>query len=258
MVETTAQQPERVQGRYGRAVERGDGRDFPYYDGDPLPLSVAQWVLVIVACAVGFAVLSLYPAADNVQSLVPRFLFTAIPLAVFIVFTRRHWSRIFQRTTGRDVLAMVLFAVANLVVTFAVGILVKYVFGANSNGATDGIHGAAEVTSFYVGTAIQLFGEELFSILPFLAVLSFCFRGGMPRKRAILVAWLVTAVWFGAAHLPTYGWNPVQAFLIIGVARLVLTLAYIRTKNIAVSTGAHIINDWVLFTFAIVTTGALL
>jgi membrane protease YdiL (CAAX protease family) len=30
------------------------------------------------------------------------------------------------------------------------------------------------------------------------------------------------------------------------VARLILTWAYIRTKNIWVSTGAHIINDWVL------------
>lgn len=257
MVGTTAG-PERVQARYGRAIERRDGRDFPYYDGDPLPLSILQWVAVIAACAVGFLVLSFTPATDNVQSLVPRFLFAAIPLAVFIAFTRRHWSRIFQRTTGRDVLTMVGFAAANLIVTFAVGIVVKYVFGANSNGATDGIHGAAEVTAFYVGTAIQLFGEELFSILPFLAVLSFCARGGMSRKGAILVAWLVTAVWFGAAHLPTYGWNPVQAFLVIGVARLVLTLAYIRTKNIAVSTGAHIINDWVLFTFAIVTAGALL
>ncbi|WP_083295220.1 CPBP family intramembrane glutamic endopeptidase [Curtobacterium sp. BH-2-1-1] len=257
MVGTTAG-PERVQARYGRAIERRDGRDFPYYDGDPLPLSILQWVAVIAACAVGFLVLSFTPAADNVQSLVPRFLFAAIPLAVFIVFTRRHWSRIFQRTTGRDVLTMVLFAIANIVVSFAMGILVKYVFGANANGATDGVHGAAEITAFYLGTAIQLFGEELFSILPFLAVMSFCFRGGMSRNRAVLVAWLVTAVWFGAAHLPTYDWNFAQALLVIGVARLVLTLAYIRTKNIAVSTGAHIINDWVLFTSTILTTGALL
>jgi membrane protease YdiL (CAAX protease family) len=35
----------------------------------------------------------------------------------------------------------------------------------------------------------------------------------------------------------------VQALVGIGAARLVLTLAYIRTKNIAVSTGAHILND---------------
>ncbi len=81
-------------------------------------------------------------------------------------------------------------------------------------------------------------------------------KAGMSRNTAMLVAWFATALWFGAAHLPTYGWNFAQAFLIIGSARLVLTLAYIRTKNILVSTGAHIINDWTIFTFSLVAAAA--
>ena len=55
----------------------------------------------------------------------------------------------------------------------------------------------------------------------------------------------MTAVWFGAAHLPTYDWNLGQAIIVIGAARLVLTLAFIRTKNLWVSFGAHVLNDWV-------------
>ncbi len=238
--------------RYGRAIERADGRDFPFYDGDPIGIRAWQWVAIVVACVAAITVLSFYPAADNVQALVPRFLFTAIMLAVLIAVTRRHWSRIFQRTTGRDVGAMVLFAIANLIVSFAVGIIVNGIFGSNANTAADGIHGAAQLIAFYVGTAIQLLGEELFTILPFLAVMALCHRIGLTRTQGILIAWLATAIWFGAAHLPTYGWNVAQAFLVIGVARLVLTLAYIRTKNIAVSTGAHILNDWVLFTSTII------
>ena len=39
---------------------------------------------------------------------------------------------------------------------------------------------------------------------------------------------------------------------VIGSARLVLTLAYIKTKNIWVSYGAHLINDWTLFELLIV------
>jgi membrane protease YdiL (CAAX protease family) len=38
----------------------------------------------------------------------------------------------------------------------------------------------------------------------------------------------------------------VQCLVVIGSARLVLTWAYVSTKNIWVSTGAHIINDWTL------------
>jgi len=74
----------------------------------------------------------------------------------------------------------------------------------------------------------------------------------MNRTTVVVIAWIVTAVWFAAAHLPTYGWNVAQALLIIGTARLVLTLAYIRTKNIGVSVGAHIINGWTQFTLAMV------
>jgi membrane protease YdiL (CAAX protease family) len=64
----------------------------------------------------------------------------------------------------------------------------------------------------------------------------------------VLIAWVVTAIWFGAAHLPTYDWNVLQCFLVIGLARIVLTLAYIRTKNILVAFGAHLLVDWAIFT----------
>jgi hypothetical protein len=33
----------------------------------------------------------------------------------------------------------------------------------------------------------------------------------------------------------------------VGVARIVLLLSYIMTKNIWVSTGAHVLNDWATF-----------
>ena len=95
-------------------------------------------------------------------------------------------------------------------------------------------------------------GEEVFTILPFLAVMAFLHSRGTSRRTSILVAWLVTAVWFGAAHLPTYDWNLGQAIIVIGAARLVLTLAFIRTKNLWVSFGAHVLNDWVTFTLVLV------
>ena len=53
----------------------------------------------------------------------------------------------------------------------------------------------------------------------------------------MIIASVVSALWFGAAHLPTYDWNFAHCFLVIGIARLVLNPAYYRTKNILVSTG---------------------
>lgn len=37
----------------------------------------------------------------------------------------------------------------------------------------------------------------------------------------------------------------------IGGARLILTLPYVKTKNIWVSTGAHVLNDWLFFSLTI-------
>ena len=61
----------------------------------------------------------------------------------------------------------------------------------------------------------------------------------------------MVALLFAAVHLPTYGWNVIQVVLGVGVARIVLLIPYLMTKNILVSTGAHILNDWSSFTLAI-------
>ena len=43
--------------------------------------------------------------------------------------------------------------------------------------------------------------------------------------------------------------------VVIGTARMVLTLAWVLTKNIWVSTGAHITNDWLLFSMSLLGAG---
>lgn len=100
-------------------------------------------------------------------------------------------------------------------------------------------------------TVPQLIGEELLGILPFLAVLWFCVtRMRLSRPAGVLIGLLVSALVFGAAHLPTYDWNWGQALLGIGSARVFLTLAYVATRNLWVSAGAHVLNDWIGFIFA--------
>lgn len=241
--------------RFGKLIERQDKRDFPFYNDKPVGLSVWQWLVVWLASAVGFTSLVLIPQYSNVEALIPRILFLAIPLATLAYFTKDKWKALFYKPTFADYRTMVGFFILNLGVSAVVAIVVKALFGANANAAADGLAqaGALEILAFYVGTAIQLMGEEVFTMLPFLAIMYFFYRKGkVSRKAAIIWAWVLTAIWFGAAHLPTYGWNVAQAILIIGSARIVLTLAYIRTKNLWVSYGAHLLNDWVIFTAILV------
>jgi membrane protease YdiL (CAAX protease family) len=75
---------------------------------------------------------------------------------------------------------------------------------------------------------------------------------GRSRRTGVLIALAGSSLLFRAAHLPTYDWHWGQAFGIIGTARVVLTLAYIWTKNLWVSAGAHVINDWTGFSITFI------
>ena len=251
--------PSKQSDRFGKLIERQDGRDFPFYNDKPAGLSLWQWLIVWLSSAVGFAALVLIPQHNNVEALIPRILFLAIPLLTLAYFTKDKWKALFHKPTFADYRTMVGFFVLNLVVSAAVALIVAALFGANANPAVDGLAqaGALEIIAFYVGTAVQLMGEEVFTMLPFLAIMYIAYKKGkVTRNQAVIWAWVLTALWFGAAHLPTYGWNVAQALLVIGSARIVLTLAYIRTKNLWVSYGAHLLNDWVIFTFALVASMA--
>lgn len=242
--------------RFGKLIERNDGVDFPFYNGKPIEIASLKWLVMILACATGFAALTLIGSSNQLVELGPRLLFTAIPLVAFIYFTKPYWGRIFRPLKLGDFGAMIVFWLLNLAVSAIIALVVSggQFNTLTANAAPDAVldGGVAGLVGFYLGTFIQLFGEELFTIIPFLAVLYWLYsKAKISRRAAIILAWVITAIWFGAAHLPTYGWNFAQAILVIGGARLVLTLAFIRTKNILVSFGAHLLNDWVTFTVVI-------
>ncbi|MGQ2978453.1 MAG: CPBP family intramembrane glutamic endopeptidase [Polaromonas sp.] len=230
--------------------------DFPYYKGQPVAVSGRQWLFVLGMLVLGFASLML-PVPffrTGVGQLVPAFLFLGFPLLGLAIVTRGRWAALFRPVGFRDVLWMVGFGLLNIVVSFAVGLLVIQVHGATANPVVAGL---SQLSREALGlklleTLPQLLGEEVLTVLPFLACLYLLHtRLGWSRMRAVVGAWVMSALVFGALHLPTYGWNWVQCLVIIGSARLVLTLAYIKTKNIWVSTGAHICSDWSYFAIAL-------
>jgi len=235
------------------------GADFPYYADNPPTVSGVGWVLVLAGTMVGFAaIVTPLPFEDGVLSgWLRTAVFVALPLLALAIVAPGHWKEIFRRVGVREVLLMFGFAILNIVITMSVGALLQ-TFGSTTSNS--GIASAADLegarlASFFGKVALQLFGEELITILPFLALLWFLHaKAGLSRNAAVLVAWLLSAIVFGLLHLPTYDWNIIQCLLVIGTARLVLTLAYIWTKNIWVSTGAHIINDWAILGATVLLT----
>lgn len=150
------------------------------------------------------------------------------------------------------------FALLNIFVSLSVAGIVRALADVTPNAATAMLSGmdTAGRILFITKTIPQLSGEELVTILPFLAMMYLLTnRLGAGRRGAVIGAWLISALLFGLIHLPTYDWNLFQFIVVIGTARLVLTLPWILTKNIWVSTGAHFVNDWLLFTATLLGAG---
>jgi membrane protease YdiL (CAAX protease family) len=234
--------------------------DFPFYNGVPTFISNRQWLFVMAMVVVGFLILASpipWPSGLLWQ-FVPAVLLPGIPLVALAYIAPGHWKAIFGKVRGREIKLMFGFALLNIVVSMSVGAIVLNLAGATPNGTTAQLGGLDMEgrIAFFAKTIPQLLGEEVITLLPFLALLQAFSKGfGIGRKWAIIGAWLITSVVFGLIHLPTYDWNLVQCIVVIGSARMVLTLPWIMTKNLWVSTGTHIVNDWLLFSMSLLGAG---
>jgi uncharacterized protein len=237
-------------------------RDFPFYQGNPVSLTTAHWFFLIALVGIAFALLIVpipWPGGE-LGAFIPAILFPLIPLLGLSWVSKGNASSLFGRVGLRAIKLMSLFALLNIAVTFVVGGIVQATLGAHANPAiaTANQLSPGGLAIFLSKTAVQLVGEEVLTLIPLLALMHWLVaRAGMNRSRALLISWIGTAVIFGLLHLPTYHWDFVQCVVIIGTARLVLSLAYIKTKNLWVSSGAHILNDFLLILINVIGTSVL-
>jgi len=224
--------------------------DMPYYHGQPIPVDGRGWLILIASVLIAFAALVAWPFRNFPSSLIPALLFVGIPLIALRWVTGSHWLALFRPLRARDFGSMVLFAFITLVGSFLMGLVLLKISPLTHNPVSETMatQSPGELLAMLLPTIPQLIGEELFGILPFLAVLWFCTnRLRLSRRAGIVIGLIVSSLIFGAAHLPTYQWNWLQSLVGIGFARVLLTMSYIVTRNLWVSAGAHILNDWTGF-----------
>lgn len=222
--------------------------DLPYYNGEPAPLTSGGCLLVLASCALAFAALLLLPRymAGPWGNWVGVAAFVGLQLAGLALAIGPAWTALLRRPRRRDVL----MALACVPLVMGLPALVAYaVVGTahvSSNPMVAGMAGMPwpQALPMFALVGVQLLGEELVTILPLLVLLTLLYRSGMRRGPAIAIAWVATALMFGALHLPTYQWHVGQALLVIGTARLVLTGVYLLTRNLWASTIAHVVSDW--------------
>lgn len=227
-------------------------RDYPFQPGTAGALSAKGWALVMGGCVLGFAALMTTGLA--VPGAVGRWLsvalFVGLPLIALRLAAGRDWTALFPPLTWRDVWIGLAFVPAVLIVSALVALVVVRTSVTAANPIVALLAGMKgwDLALFVASTLPQLLGEELVTLLPFLGLTALVHgRLGADHRLAVAVAWLISALMFGALHLSTYGWNLVQAFGVIGVARLMLTLPFLITRSVWASTITHVTHDWLLF-----------
>lgn len=223
--------------------------DLPFYDGRPGGIDLSGWLAVLGAIVAAFLILVARPAwpQSGPLSVVPAIAFTSVTLIALALVCGRNWIALFRYNGIGAFGRSLLFAVATMTLSFAAGVVVNAWVPLRPNPVNEILAGMGpgEITVFLVATSLQLIGEEVVTILPLLAVMWVCYEKFSLSRRASLVGGVaVSTIWFSSMHLPTYDWNVIQCFGVIGISRLVMTWPYIHTKNLWVSAGAH---DWSLF-----------
>lgn len=226
---------------------RSGVRDYPYYQGRPASLGNAGCLIVLAGCAAGFAALLALPrlVPGAAGGWAGAILFVVLQLAGLALAVGPTWKAIFRRPRLRDVGIALACTPLVVIVPGAVAFFLMDGSGLGANPAIQAIGAMAPagVANAMAMSSVQLLGEELVTILPFLVLLTVLHRAGVKPWLALGLSWVVTALAFGALHLPTYGWHVGQALLVIGTARLVLTGVYMLTRNLWASTITHVAND---------------
>src|SRR5512139_3205668 len=158
-----------------RLLLESKGADFPFYADSPPTISNAGWLLVLAGVVAGFAALvTPLPFEDGILSgWLRAAAFVGLPLLALAMAAPERWRAIFRRVGLREVLLMFGFAILNIIVSMSVGALLQNYGSVTANA---GVAGAADLegarlASFFAKVGLQLLGEELITILPFLALL---------------------------------------------------------------------------------------
>ena len=224
--------------------------DFPYYNGQPVEIAPMGWLAILVSVGVALGLLITLPFPNFPLNLLPAIAYTGLPLLTLALVTRGHHTALFARFGLKQLGQALGFGLLTIAVSLGVGLILLQFTAMTANPSVAALSHMTgiDMVLFMLRTFIQLIGEELMTILPLLAVLWLCLRKfNTSRRIGLVIAVLVSTVWFAAVHLPTYNWNLLQCLGGIGAARLVLTTAFLVTRNLWVSAGAHIANDWTEF-----------
>jgi len=222
-------------------------------------LTARHWLLLITSVFIAAACLIGIPYLINgkIAQALAILLFTAMPIATFAFVSQDKGRSLFRPLTVRSLFQALGFGVLTFAIAIITALILAKFIETSSNPGLHNLHNLStgEIIIFFLFSIPQLFGEEMITIIPFLGIYCLCKHYfHLSHRLSVFISLFLSCIWFSIIHLPTYNWNFIQVLGGVGIVRIVLTLAFIVTRNLWISFGAHVINDWIMFALSLLDT----
>lgn len=217
-------------------IFENENEDFPFYNDNP-KLTKNQWITLIIGVLATIIYLVWPNSIPQHITSITLFLLMIIPISIV---SRGKLGYLFKIPKKRDiVLILILYIGYYLYVITVAALLFRYGYDFASNE----ILTVDDSKLMLLGVAVQLIGEELIKVIPFLIILHVLYKYNHNRKLSFLIALTFTLILFSLLHYKAYDGHLLQIFLIIGLGSIFDMFAYFKTKNVTVSYILHIMID---------------
>ena len=217
-----------------------EGLDFPFYRNNP-KLNIGKWIILGISFIITM-VLIIIPSTFGVDF--KNLLYFLIPFIGFGIAVSWKYDLICKKFQRNDFKLIITLIVLELIFSIAIAFIMKSVF--NIHGQTNPAIGNLDNIIFWIKFPLQIFGEELLKIIPFLIFLTIFYKITDNRKISIVISTVVALIIFGIMHLPTYN-NLIYSIIVIGFGSIFTMFGYLKTKNIFVSYLIHLLFDLIPF-----------
>lgn len=203
-----------------------------------------QWMAIPIFVAVGYLGLVL-----NWFGVSFLWLPVMESIGLFVVYGWKNFKRFFKfpKTTDFGYIFKMIFLAFGLAI---LAVIIGRILGLNFNANPIFNYDKKAILINLLFIWISLLGEELIVAMVALPIYGVAVKR-TSTKNAWWIALIISSVFFGALHIPTYGWNFYHAIVVIGLTRIPFSMAWKRTDSLMGGILAHIIYDYGLILFVL-------
>ena len=217
--------------------------DFPFYNDNPK--ITTKDIIILLSMPILFTIYTFVPF--GIPFGLGLYVFFIAQLIAFLYVARGNISLLIKKPSFKDFLRVIGTLILQFIVAVSLAMILKFGFNIATNG-NEVLNMNMDIV-FWLKIIFQLFGEELYKILIFLAVLTIMYKKTKKRRLSIAIALTISLLCFAFIHMTTYN-NIIQILLLQGLASVCCFYNYLKTKNILTSYLQHFLFDAIPFILA--------